>query len=332
MQNQIRQNKATREWVIYSPSRGNRPKDFKVGKQKADLPAHDLDCPFCKGNENKLPKIIAELSNPKSGDWQTRVVPNKFPALEEGVDNKRLEEGIYLKMGGYGIHEVIIEHSRHDLDIPDLSYEEVKLIIETYHRRYLELMKDHYHLMPLIFRNHGSRAGTSLIHPHSQIIVTNFVPKYIREREEQAQRYFDEFGTCVFCDILKYELEEKIRLIYETDHFVSIIPYAAEVPFEIKIIPKKHLAEFGNISEEEKEDFAVILRDTLKLLCDKLEDPDYNYVINTAPRYKAGEPHLHWHLLIKPRLTTPAGFEIGSGISINPSLPEENAKYLREEE
>ncbi len=186
--------------------------------------------------------------------------------------------------------------------------------------------------MIIIFRNHGARAGASLIHPHSQLIVTSFVPHHIRWREEEAQRYFDEWGRCVFCDTLDFERREQRRVVLDNKTFLAFVPFAAEVPFEICIMPKKHQADFGDITDEEKADLAYVLREVLGKLHQKLNDPDYNYIINTSARYRAGEPQLHWYLQIRPRLTTRAGFEIGSGISINPSIPEDDAEFLRQSE
>ena len=79
-ENQIRQNKATKGWVIFAPDRGERPKNFSKQNKKNKLPEHDEDCPFCAGNEDKLTTMLMEMPD-KNGSWQTRVVPNKFPAL-----------------------------------------------------------------------------------------------------------------------------------------------------------------------------------------------------------------------------------------------------------
>jgi UDPglucose--hexose-1-phosphate uridylyltransferase len=190
-------------------------------------------------------------------------------------------------------------------------------------------MQIHRNMMTLIFRNHGAQAGTSLIHPHSQILVTGMVPNYIRWREDEAQRYFDEWGRCVYCDILEQELSDGRRTVVEHGKFVAFVPFAAEVPYEIWIVPREHRADFGSISDAEKSDLSVILREILSRLHTKLNDPAYNFIVNTAARFKSNEPQLHWYLQVRPRLTTPAGFEIGSGICINPSLPEEDAKVLR---
>lgn len=332
MTSEIRQNKATKQWVIFAPSRGKRPVAFKRQESKNQrLPAVDKDCPFCPGNEKSLPSIIMELPGPEGSQWQTRVVPNKFPALTSDENNVRYRRGLYLAMPGYGRHEVIIESPVHNRRITQMTPKEVGIIIETYHRRYVNVMKQNWNLMALIFRNHGRRAGTSLAHPHSQIIFTGMVPTYIRWREERAQYYFDESGRCVYCDILEQEAQERQRVISENETFLAFVPYAAEVPFEIWIMPTKHQACFSGLSDQEKPGLAAILQDCLARLQRKLNDPDYNYIINTAARYRAGEPQLHWYLQIRPRLTTQAGFEIGSGISINPSLPEEDAAFLRQD-
>ena len=333
MENQIRENIATRRWVIFAPGRKERPNDWgEKPSKRVDLPAHKADCPFCPGNEGMLPGIILEQPAPEGdGDkpWQTRVVPNKFPALVSEGDNERTEAGLYVTMTGYGQHEVVIESPRHDRDIAQMSPAAVSVLIETYHQRYVDLMRAHNNMMTIIFRNHGERAGTSLIHPHSQIVVTGIVPRYVRWREEEAERYFDQWGRCVYCDILAFELKQQKRVVIENETFIAFVPFAAEVPFELWIMPKRHQADFGSLTDADKDDLAHVLQKTMGLLSEKLNDPDYNYVINSAARYKAGEPQLHWYLQIQPRLTTQAGFEIGSGMRINPSLPEHDAAYLK---
>ena len=329
MTSEIRQNKATKQWVIFAPGRGRRPSDFrKPTPEKDSTPERDPGCPFCPGNEEMLPSITLEMEG-GNGSWQTRVVPNKYPALSQEGASDRYRRGLYLAMNGYGVHEVVIESPAHNRNLAQMEPGEVELVVETYHRRYVELMNQHGNMMTLIFRNHGWQAGTSLIHPHSQIIVTGMVPAHIRWREEQAQRYFDESGRCVFCDILEFEARDRGRVIAENESFLSFVPFAAEVPFEMWIIPTKHQACFSNLTDREKSGLASILHHCLVRLHDKLRNPDFNYIINTAARYKAHEPQLHWYLQIRPRLITEAGFEIGSGIKINPSLPEDDAAFLR---
>lgn len=329
MESEFRQNKATGQWVIIAPARGQRPHDFSQHRDNGgQLPVWDAECPFCPGNEHMLPPLITEIPASGRAPWQTRVAPNKFPALTPDKGAERSVRGIYLAMPGVGRHEIIIESPNHNVDIPQMPSEEVKLIVETYHQRYLDLTGEDPDMSVIIFRNHGERAGTSLVHPHSQLIATGIVSPKMRLRESEAQRYFNRCGRCVYCDIVASEEHDRRRVVLENESFLAFVPFAAEVPFEVWVLPKRHQASFGRISDEEKSDLALALGEILSRLVEKLSDPDYNYIINTATPSKSKEPHLHWYLQVRPRLTTPAGFEIGSGIQINPSVPEEDADFL----
>lgn len=329
MTSEVRQNKTTGEWVIYAPSRRQRPEDFlEEEAMQMSVPEYDEVCPFCPGNEEMLPGITLEMPGPERTQWQARVVPNKFPALAPEGHTEREKRGIYVSMPGYGHHEVIIESPRHNRTIMDTTVSDMEVLVETYHRRYVTLMAEHENMMAILFRNHGSRSGASLIHPHSQLVVTGVVPRHVRWREDVAERYFDRWGRCVFCDILAFEQEGERRVIAGNDSFLAFVPFAAEVPFEVWIVPKTHRADFGSINDTEKGRFAAVLHEVLSRLYMRLDDPDYNYVINSAAQYRADEPHLHWFLRIRTRLVTRAGFEIGSGMTINPSLPESDADFL----
>lgn len=325
----IRQDPISKEWVIYSPARKKRPHDWGASTPYTSVASYDQNCPFCPGNEHMLNTIIDETRNNIEPGWICRSIPNKFPALSQNSKTQRHREGFYLCMGGYGHHEVIIENPNHSKDLSHDDLNEFLNVIEMYHRRYQFLMMDSHIVMVTIFRNHGARAGTSLLHPHSQIIGSPTVPRYIRIQEQLAEIYFDDNGNCIYCDLIKNELMSEARIIVQNHSFVSFVPYAAKVPFEIWIIPRRHTAVFGDIIDNEKEDLAKILRDILKKLYYLLNDPDYNFIIHSYTRFRANEPHLHWFLQIVPRLLTPAGFEMGSGFNINPSIPEEDAELLR---
>ncbi len=330
MSGEIRQNKATKEWVIYAPARGKRPHDFQQDRrdERPALPPYDSRCPFCPGNEEMLPDVLAESPAIDGNGWQTRIVPNKYPAVTPSGSIARHTRGIYKVMQGYGHHEVIVESPLHNADLATLPVAAVEAVIATYHRRYVELRTDERNLLILIFRNHGPRAGASLSHPHSQLIATGMVPRHLRMREEEAQSYFDEWGRCVLCDIVAFEQTDRRRVVLENESFLAFVPFAAEVPFETWIVPRRHQSDFGLATALERADLARALRGLLGRLHVRLNDPDYNYVINSTPR--ADEPHLHWFVRVRPRLITRAGFEIGSGMRINPSLPEADAAFLNE--
>ncbi len=331
-EHQIRQDKLTKQWVIYAPSRRKRPRDFRSTEAPAPpAPEHEPRCPFCPGNEKALGSLVDELPGPPPHGWSTRVIPNRYPALSPDLDPHRFSVGIYLAVQGHGRHEVIIETPYHDRDIPRMSQGEVEAVVETYHRRHVDLMRQDETILTITFRNRGPAAGASMVHPHSQIIALAVAPPYVRWREEEAQRYFDEWGRCCLCDIGRFEARSKERVVFENASFLAFVPFAAEVPCEVWVVPKRHQADFGEISDAEKPDLAQALREVLGRLEARLNGPDYNYVIHSSTQYRAGEPQVHWYLQILPRITTRAGFEIGSGISINPSLPETDAAFLRGE-
>jgi len=326
---EFRQKPSTREWVIIATERVKRPHDFVKGRELKtnELPEYDAGCPFCPGNEDKTPTAV--YSETMGGKWTLRVVPNKFAALNDGLPPKREKNGLFLKANGFGIAEVIIETPVHNKTIATMETNEVERVIRAYRSRYLDIIKKEDINFITIFRNSGERAGTSLEHPHSQIIATPIIPPHVRNPISQAMESFDSYGTCVYCDIIKEELKLRERIILETDFFVVMSPFAARSPFETRIRPKEHKASFGDISDREIIDLADVLRITLKKIFVGLKNPDYNYIIRSAPYGDEDSRYLHWYIVIIPKLTTPAGFEISSGIYINTTFPEECATFLR---
>jgi UDPglucose--hexose-1-phosphate uridylyltransferase len=330
---QLRQNRATKNWVIVASERARRPDNFKGHGEAETLPAHDPTCPFCTGNESQTPAEVLAVrkagSKVNGPGWQLRVVPNKFAALRPHGDLERHEaHDFFRSMDGFGAHEVVIESTAHNETIANMSYRAVEQILLIYRERYLQLGEDPRHQLVTIFRNNGRRAGTSLVHPHSQLIATPIVPAQTRHVLEEAMRYYDDRGICVYCDMIEEELRAEKRIIMDTEDYVVLEPFASRMPFETWILPKRHNASFGNISAARAKKGARVLRKVLGTMHRLLGDFDYNYVICTAPFKDANESYYHWHIEILPRLSPPAGFELGSGIYITVALPEETAKYL----
>lgn len=329
--NEIRQDLLTEHWVIYAPERAKRPQANEQQVEAKQLPASDANCPFCPGNETRLPSIIQEIAAVEGKGWQNRVVPNKYPVLTSDGQIAGTNRGIYLTAAAYGVHEVIIESPLHNQDIPKMDEQDVETLIETYSERYSRAYRDHSEITTvIIFRNHGPRAGTSLMHPHSQLIGSGIIPHSVSHKEAVAKEYFASYKRCIMCDIIRSERTDGARTVFESDLFLSFVPFAAEVPFEIWIVPRRHCSDFGLASAQERADLARALHDSLQRYQDILGNSDYNYVIQTYSRQPTMVQYLHWYIQLQPRLTTPAGFEMGSGMHINPSLPEENAKILRQ--
>jgi len=326
---ELRYNVITRDWVIIATERAKRPDQFKKKDTGAKpVPSYSANCPFCPGNEKMTPPETFSIA--KDGGWQVRVTPNKFAALSAVGERKRMIQGIRRTITGVGIHEVIVETPDHSKTTALLSDYEVEKIVDSYLHRFKAASSDPRVEQVTIFKNHGDAAGTSLEHPHSQMIATPVITTQLRDRLFSALDHFDEFGECLFCRVLDLELKEGKRIVHETEHFVSLIPYAAPTPFSILIMPRRHMACFHEMSDAEAGDLAHNLRRTLLRLYRGLDNPDFNYVIRTAPPENAGVRYYHWYVSIIPRLTKMAGFELGSGMFINVSLPEENASFLRE--
>jgi len=317
-------------WVIISTERGKRPSSFKLPEKRSN----DGFCALCPGNEDKTPPEVFAFrpsgSLPNTPGWDLRVVPNKFPALRiEGELNRR-GEGIYDKMSGVGAHEVIIECPDHDKTLSSISSSDLEKVLLTYKMRINELYNDKRFKYVSIFRNQGEVAGASLAHPHSQLIALPVVPKRLKEELNGSKEYFNYKERCIYCDIIRQEKEQGIRIISENDDFLSIVPFASRFPFETWILPQRHNSSFEETPDRYYASLAEIFSGVLKRLRMTLENPPYNFMLHTSPVSEKINDYYHWHFEIIPRLTQVAGFEWGSGFYINPTTPEDAAKILKE--
>jgi UDPglucose--hexose-1-phosphate uridylyltransferase len=327
---ELRQNRFTKEWVIIATERAKRPEQLAVRRQPKVLPHYDPDCPFCPGNEHLTPPEIARLPDgARDGQWDARVIPNRFPALSRDVEPRRFFRRAHHSIDGFGVHEVIVETPDHARVTALMTDAHVAEILRCFRRRYAELSEDPRIAQITIFKNHGVDAGTSLEHPHSQLVAAPVISTQVRSRMQEAIRHYDDFGECVFCVTLKDELEEAARIVLATDHFVALEPYASSTPFCTHIYPRRHMASFGFIQNAEIDDLARVLKEVLAKLYFGLNNPDFNYTIRTAPHEYASVSYYHWYLSVIPRLTRVAGFELGSGTFVNTVLPEAAAEFLR---
>ncbi|MDA8120946.1 MAG: galactose-1-phosphate uridylyltransferase [Deltaproteobacteria bacterium] len=326
---ELRKDPVVGRWVIISTERAKRPHEFPPEPK-----AHrDGMCPLCPGSERMTPPEILAYrgnGNPNETGWTLRVVPNKFPALRIEGDLGKAGDGVYDRMNGVGAHEVVIETNRHDIDLFDLPDRQFEDVLSAYRERILDLKKDRRFKSVMVFKNHGSAAGASLSHSHSQLIALPVVPKRVIEEMTACRDYFRFRDRCLFCDIIVQEMEQKVRIVEESGEFLACAPYAPRFPFETWIIPKRHQCAYEMIEPDQARSLASIFRRTLRRLNLALENPPFNFIIHSAAFQEGAGDFYHWHIEIMPKLTKVAGFEWGSGFYINPTPPEESAKYLRE--
>ena len=237
---------------------------------------------------------------------------------------------MYDKMNGIGAHEVIIEGPEHDKTLGGMSEKLIEEVLWAFKERVNDLKKDHRFRYIILFKNHGDAAGASLEHPHSQLIALPVIPKRVKEEVDAAKLFHDLKERCIFCDIIRYETTAGVRLISETDRFTVLAPYAPRFPFETWILPKRHESHFEDTDAPTLANLAWILRTTIRKLEKVLEHPAYNFIVHSAPVQEGPLAHYHWHIEIIPKLTKVAGFEWATGFYINPTPPEESAKFLRE--
>jgi UDPglucose--hexose-1-phosphate uridylyltransferase len=328
---ELRCDPTTNRWIIIAPERGRKPHHRPPQSERLKAHAVPVDpaCPFCPGNEWQLPAIVAEMPSTQTPGWRTRVVPNKFPAVSQDVAYSKQRSAFYQAAPGRGNHEVVIESPRHDHDLTTMSEEQVRDVLATCRSRYEALMADSAVASVIAFRNRGKIAGASLPHPHSQLIALETIAPLVQARQTAMLSYYQRENRCVLCDLIAYERGDGSRVVNEDGAFLTIVPFAAHAPCEMWLLPKHHQADFGDLPDNEVGLLAIALRDALARLSAALDDPAYNYVIDSAAKGASGISALHWHLRIRPQVTVPAGFELGSGLAINPSLPEEDAAVLR---
>jgi UDPglucose--hexose-1-phosphate uridylyltransferase len=328
---ELRKDPIVGRWVIISTERGRRPSEFIVQHP----PTKKGFCPFCPGNEDKTPhELLAyrdeEKSEPNSPGWRIRVVPNKYPALVVEGDLGRVGEGVYDKMNGIGAHEVILESPNHGDTLSTISDKQFEDILWTYRDRIVDLKKDTRFRYILIFKNHGEAAGASLEHPHSQLIALPIIPKRVQEELDGSLGYYNNKERCIFCDIIRQEIMQGVRVVAENQDFIAITPYAPKAPFEVWVLPKKHESSFENAQKHQYENLAKLFSETLKSMDRVLNSPPYNFILHTSPTKNDDNLYYHWHFEIMPILIKVAGFEWGTGFYINPTPPEEAAKFLKE--
>jgi UDPglucose--hexose-1-phosphate uridylyltransferase len=326
---ELRKDPVVDRWVIISEDEIRTPS--LVEKIKEDDPVGL--CPFCPGNEHLCPpEILANRpygSSPNDQQWNLRVIPNRSPLLVVEEEYKRMGEGLYDKITGVGANEVIIETRRHDVRQGQMAASELENLFWAYRDRIIDLKKDARMRYVLIYKNCGRNAGEILAHAYSLLMAFPIVPRAILDEIEGAKKHFLYKERCIYCDVIRQEIQHETRVISESDNFLAIEPFAPRVPFETWVLPKRHAARFENIEPMEISDLAHLFKDVLNRLDAGLNYPDYNYYLHTAPFGNDCDPFFHWHMEILPRIVPTTGLELGSELYLNSTSPEEAAKFLR---
>jgi UDPglucose--hexose-1-phosphate uridylyltransferase len=315
---------------VVSTERTKRPADFH---RTQVVIRNQGVCPFCPGNESHTPpEVLAYRSSggPNQPGWSTRVMPHRFPALRVEGELNRAGDGLYDRMNGIGAHEVIVDCPEHVASLADTAEDNVRGVFLAYRDRALDLKRDPRFEYIQLFKNQGEVAGGALEHSHTELIALPLVPHNLQMELKGAARYFEFRNRCVFCDIVRQELANRSRIVLEGAHVLVLAPFASRSPFELWVLPKRHASHFEAQPDEIYRDFAATLQTVLGRLDRALERPAYNFVLHTAPLRQGEIESFDWHLEIVPRLSRTGGFAVGTGFYLNPTPPEEAARFLRE--
>ncbi len=324
----IRFDATTSEWVALSPQRSRRP--HQVPRKASESRGSSRDtCPFCPGNEALTPKELCRVGGFPA--WRVRVVPNLYPAFVSAEDQGAAvgSTGLFREQSASGAHEVVVESPDHVDDLRRLPEARVVDLLRALHARYRALSSATGTAAIVIFKNQGVRAGTSLSHPHWQIVATPVVPTLLERKLAVAEEYFRESTRCLYSDVLAAEERAQVRLVESSADYVAFVPFASPAPYQVRIQPRLPKASWDEVSLEELLPLATLLPKLLRRLDAELAEPDFNITIACAPPGRSTLRYFSWHLDVVPRTTVEGGFELGSGMKINTVLPEQAASNLR---
>jgi UDPglucose--hexose-1-phosphate uridylyltransferase len=338
-------------YSIIATERARRPSDFKAAQQ-GETSSVELDpkCPFCPGNESMTPPetaAIREGGEKDTSGWSVRVVPNKFPALNDPtqLDENQLSSALtmlsrqvaddatsmYWQAPGLGGHEVLVESPKHNGNLGSYTPEHMKTVLQVIQDRMSAMASRPGVKYVQVFRNYGKSAGASLVHPHFQIIALPIMPPAVEAEMLRIERYEEENGHCLICDVVEREIEKQERVVSEDEYFAVVAPFASRYSFETMVIPRRHSTSFMEVSEEELEHLAQTLVDLFSSYQSLFASLPYNLVLHTtSTERKNGDPSAyHWHFHVYPRLNYEAGLELGTGVHINPTPPESATSDLQ---
>ncbi len=330
---ELRQDLVSGDWILIAPGRGKRPHALLADKSNRTNRIYKTyrskrNCPF--ENPEKSGQGEPSLVYSRNGDWEIQVIKNKYPALRHGaVCAAEFKVGPYLAVPGIGEQDILVTRD-HNRNFAHLSPKNAELVFDAFQKRYLAFSEDSCLQYVLIFHNWGPAAGASIYHPHYQIMALPIIPPDIAHSLAGSLRFFRKHRTCVHCTMIKWEKEHKKRIVYENKEAIVVAPFASRSPYELRVYPKRHLPFFRETAESVLRDTMVALQKTLLTVEKKLGDPDYNFFIHTSPlKDKRQYRHYHWHIEVLPKISVPAGFELGTGIEINVVDPDEAARLLR---
>jgi UDPglucose--hexose-1-phosphate uridylyltransferase len=307
----LRWNLMLGEWIIVAPNRGQRA-----------FQQEDQECPFCGLQVNGR------------SDWRTLKIDNKYPALATDGGVVPLDERIVMEAPAYGLTKVILLSPTHDEQIEDMGQDQLEAVVNEYINTFDDLDRRKGIKYVMVFENRGKAAGVSLNHPHAQVYALPFIPPRIQQEIQQTKRMWEDENLCLVCETIGNEQKSGERIINESDNYLSLVPFAPRLPYEVHVYPKKHIPSIVELKDSALE-LGLMLQDAAKRYSKVFEETAYVMALHSRP--STGD-HEYWHFHVefyppwrnRSDFKHLAGIELGAGAFTNDTLPEEVAEELRE--
>lgn len=314
-----------RAWVLLSPERGLGPSDFGSVEPAAE---RSRLSPGEAGVGTEIAAVRPASSQVGGPDWRmralthpARLVSAKQPIAETG-------DGLFSQAAAYGFHEIIVEHPDARERLETMPTAHLTEVLRFYRERVAVAASRPGIAHVQLTRNVGRAAGAVYDHPYAQLLAVPVTNRWVEEEVAVAAAHHEAHGRCLFCEVLEREVAERQRVVTQNDAYVAISPYAAKTPFETWVLPRSHGSSFASVAANTLPALAEVLQALVRAFNDALDVPPYNLMLHTV--VAEGRPDFHWHIELLPRLTNQAGFDWGTGYFVNPTMPEDAARFLRE--
>ena len=333
-----RLNILTREWLLVSPHRTQRPWQGQLETPAPDeRPAHDPGCYLCPGNAR-----AGGATNPHYEG--TFVFENDYAALRPEAPDLMIDQradgggpSLLLAQSERGICRVICFSPRHDLTLANMEQPAIRAVVDSWGAQYAELGANEWVSYVQIFENRGAMMGASNPHPHGQIWANQRVPNEPAKETLRQQEYLAATGRLLLLDYLAQELADGQRIICHNDHFVALVPFWATWPFEALVLPRAARGAISDLSADERDGLALILRQLTRRY-DKLFQVSFPYSMGLHQRPTDGMAYPEWQLhahFYPPllRSATVRKFMVGYEMLAQPQrdiTPESAAERLRD--
>ena len=270
-----RYNPLTGEWVQVSPHRTKRPWQGQVEKPQPDIrPDYDPKCYLCPGNER-----AGGVKNPQYE--HTFVFTNDFAALlpDTPIPTTGSEHVLFQTQAVRGTCRVMCFSPRHDLTLPEMELADIRIVVDTWSDQMIELGRTYQWVQ--VFENKGAVMGCSNPHPHGQIWALDRLPNEPAKEQIHQREYYAKYGKPLLLDYVELEIEKRERIVLENDEWLAVVPFWAVWPFEVMLLPKKHVQRLPELRVEDRDALADILKGLLT---------KYDNLFETSFPYSMG-----WH-------------------------------------